>query len=172
MYPPGNAQASVRSLLACWLAFSGRIIQALTDRVRLAVAQTGSDAVKDGILDLDNDEPGTGNDLTQAPPLPPLDAELLRVRLQSKVDQVLRAAAETINSDPSGCWAQVTEERIQDLFDELGREVLEQALELRVTAAEDLVPSQQFAPGQWAHKFRVMLAAEGRWPTEKDLTCN
>jgi hypothetical protein len=168
MHPPGYARASVRSLLACWLAFSARIVEALSGRLRATMADVGSDAVKDAILDLDNDEPSTPG-WSESLPLPPLSPEMLVATLQDKVEQALRQAADAINEDPSGAWAAVTEERVLTLFTDLGQEALNRALELRVAAAEARVPRRRRARGLWAHKFRCMLAAEGRWPLPEDL---
>jgi hypothetical protein len=169
MHPLGNADASLRSLFACWLAFSGQIVQAITAKLRQRMVEEGAEVVKDTILDLDTETAADDwDELTGTQTLPPLNPERLVASLRSQIEQALRQAAEAINEDPCGCWAAVTEERVLALFNDLGHEALAHALELRVAAAEALLPHQQAARGAWAHKYRRMLAAEGRWLPQEE----
>jgi hypothetical protein len=84
--------------------------------------------------------------------------------LRGRVEETLRQAAEVINEDAHGCWAAATQARVLALFSALAHEALELALELRVGAAEGQVPPEQLAPGDWARRYRRMLAAQGHWP--------
>jgi hypothetical protein len=162
MQPPGYANIGVRNLFASWFAVTAWVVRGLVVRLKDKM-ESGADLVKDTIMDLGND---TEAEDVPSQPLPPLDPALLVSALRGEVEQVLRQVAETINEDPSGCWAAATQERVQALFSALGEESLAEALELRVAAAEAQVPSQRAARGQWAHKYRLMLAAEGRWSAQ------
>jgi hypothetical protein len=164
MQPPGYANIGVRSLFASWFAVSVWIVRAIFARLQEKL-EGGADVVKDTIIDLGND---TGpDDSAGAQPLPPLNPDLLVASLRSEVEQALRRVAEAINADPSGCWAAATQERVQTLFNELAEEALAEALELRVAAAEAQIPCARAARGEWVHRYRQMLASEGRWPPKE-----
>jgi hypothetical protein len=82
--------------------------------------------------------------------------------LREQAERVLREGAELINEDACGCWEELTEARVLALFAALGQQALDQALALRVAAAR--LPGESSPPGEWAKKYRRMLAAEGKWP--------
>jgi hypothetical protein len=133
------------------------------------MTDNATDSVKDAILDLGSDlAEGRLSRPVGVQPLPPLSSEQLLTALYGEIEQALRRTVEVINEDPTGCFAEVTRERVLAIFAELGHEVLEQALELRVAAAEAGLPPQS-AHGEWVKKYRRMLAAEGRWPPAAEV---
>jgi hypothetical protein len=151
-------------LFASWLEVTVWLAQAIRAKVSKCL-DGGADGVKDAIMDLDNVyAPDDSAEATAT--LPPLNPEMLVACLQAKVDQVLHQVAQAINEDPSGCWEAATEERVLEFFSDLGQEALAQGLELRVCAAEAMVPRQRGASGNWAHKYRKMLASAGHWPPD------
>lgn len=156
--------ASVGRLLVSWLALSRWLLSACAVKVT-EVTHLNAATVKDAILDLGS-RPDEANSAKPAPtvPLPPVPADQLVDALHDLVDQVLVRTAEMINEDPSGCWADVTEEQVLRLFCALGEETLDKAFDLRVRAAEAGCPPGLAPRGEWAHKYRRMLAEEGRWP--------
>jgi len=159
-----DVSPSLRSLIVSWLSLTGWMLAACGAKARV-MAETGSDAVKDRLLDLSCDPPLDDQaGLPGAEALPPLDPEVFAASLRGEVEAVLRRAAAAINEDPCGCWAAVTEERVQTLFAELGQEALARALDLRVAAAEAGLAPRRVSPGDWAKRYRRMKAAEGRWP--------
>jgi hypothetical protein len=153
---------SVGKLVASWLSLTERVVWALASKAQ-GLTEGASDAVKDALLDLGSDPPGDGPaDAAGAQALPPLNPDELAAALRGAIEYALYRAAEVINEDACGCWTEVTRERVLAIFTELAQEVLDQALELRVAAAEDDLSSA--AGGEWARRYRRMLAAEGRWP--------
>jgi hypothetical protein len=154
---------SLWSLVASWLSLSGQIVRSFGTRLR-EILDRSQDTVKDSILDLE-----LGRDAAEEmslPPssLPPVDGQQLAKVLRERYEVAMRQVAEVINEDPYGCLSQITEDRVLKLLRDLGREALEQAFELQVEAAEAQLPVSQVPQGEWAKKFRRMLAAEGRWP--------
>src|SRR5262249_58533409 len=104
------------------------------------------------------DRGGVGDwaDSGAAQTLPPLDPNLLVAAMRGRLEQLVRQVAGVINEDPDGRWAAVTQERIVALIGALAQEAADQALELRVTAAEATELRQRVVRGLWAHRYRRM----------------
>jgi hypothetical protein len=164
MRPPNTPTPSVRSLISSWIYLTGWIIRAIAARAGELADRAGVE-VKDAILDLGCHPADAESSPDAEPaPLPSLCPDEFVAALHGPVEQVLRRVAEVINEDPCGHWTSATEDRVVALFRELGQEALEQALLLRVAAAEPPVSSGASSGGEWVKKYRLMLAQEGRWP--------
>jgi hypothetical protein len=119
----------------------------------------GAEAFKDIVFDLGT-SPATS---PKSAALPPLRPEQFADSMRGRVEEVLRQAAEILNEDRAGNWAPVTEERVTALFTGLAQDALAVALEMRVSQAETQLPANR-GHGDWARKYRIMLAQSGQWP--------
>jgi len=158
MHTPKPPHPSLGTLIASWWSLTGYVLEVLSAKVAGTREETAN-AVGDAILDLDWDDPAQPRPFAEGRALPPLDSGRLVEALRPRFEQALHRAAAVMNEDPSGFWTEVTEERIAAIFLDLAETALEQGTELRVAAAEGAASK----PG-WAHKYRCMLALEGRWP--------
>jgi hypothetical protein len=161
-----NPGPNMSRALALWLSLTRWIIHTSSASAK-QLTEDAADAVKDTLLDFalpDEDGP-----LEQAAEgaLPRLDAAELSAALHAEIECVLHRATEVINESPSGRWSAATEEKVLALFEQLGHEVLAQALELRVARAEAAMGAQEDG-GLWARRYRRMLAAEGHWPPAQE----
>jgi hypothetical protein len=154
---------SLWSLLSCWLTLSGLIFRSCGRRLR-EILDRGQDTVKDAILDLEVGREAPDERSSLPATLPPVDGRQLARILREHYEEALRQVAEVINEDPYGCLSEVTEDRVFKLMKDLGQEALQQAFEMQVQTAETQLPASQVPQGEWAKRFRRMLAAEGRWP--------
>jgi hypothetical protein len=169
MLTPKPPYPSLGTLIASWWSLTGYVLEVLAAKVAGQREET-ADAVGNAILDLDWDAAGQpGPAAAEAQGLPPVEPERLVEALRPRFEQALRRAATVMNEDPSGFWSEVTEERIAAIFLDLGEAALEQGTELRVTAAEGPAAPGPLTPSGWAHKYRCMLALEGRWPPVPEL---
>jgi hypothetical protein len=157
---------SLGTLLSSWLALTGWIFTAFVSRAKQQTEKVGQ-AVKDTILDLGDQPSAAERARPEHPqPLALLDANDLVSALRGRVEETLYDVAHLLNEDVYGCWEGVTVDRVHALFEELAREALERALEMRVAAEEARLGPQLASSSRWARKLRRMLAAEGRWPPE------
>src|SRR4051812_20565308 len=119
----------LRSLFVAWGQLTGRLLRACGAWLS-AGPDRAADAIKDTLLDLKvpgEDEPDEGT----IPPLPPPTVKPILLLEESLDDlaQVFLDAASVINDDRAGMWAAATEGQVLGLFRDLGRRVLERALE-------------------------------------------
>jgi hypothetical protein len=156
-----SPKPSVARLLASWFSFTRWTFSTCLSQVQ-DLAEGGADRVKDTIMDLGCPPAATGS--TTAGPLPPLELSPFAEALREEIERTLARVVEVINEETGGGWSPRTEEQVLTLFAELGQDVLERALDLRVGAAEANLPAEDSQSGVWLHKFRRMLAEEGRWP--------
>jgi hypothetical protein len=161
MHTEASPRLSVARLVAAWFSFTRWTFSTCVAQMH-DLAEGGADAVKDTIMDLGCEpaaaEPGPVG------PLPPLEAAGFSAALRDEIEQTLARVAQVINGEPTGCWSPRTEEQVAALFAELAQAALARALDLRVEAAEAGLGSEQSSPGGWLHRYRRMLAEEGRWP--------
>lgn len=127
--------------------------------VRSKVGQTleaMADAIKDAILDWEEDEAGQDDGgLTELPPLEPV---LFVAALREKVEDVLWRMAEAVNEAPTGQIVAASEGRVRELLAELYREALELGLQMRLDAGEAGLPPGQRPRGTWARRLRRLKA--------------
>jgi hypothetical protein len=69
-------------------------------------------------------------------PLPKLDREAYRERIRAEVDRVLKEVADAIDEAPRGRVIRDSEERARDALDHFRRVAYEQAMQLKLDAAE------------------------------------
>jgi hypothetical protein len=149
--------------MASWLSFTRWTLSNCAAQVQ-ELAEGGADRVADKIKDTMLDlgcEPAVRG---AAQPLPPLGPGSLSGALREEIERTLQRVSEIVNEEPTGCWSPRTEEQVLALFAELAQLALAQALDLRVRAAEGPLPGQEPAVSAWVHRYRRMLAEEGRWP--------
>lgn len=163
MNPGDSTRPTVRSLLTDWLSVTGWVVQACAARTRELV-DDAADSARYGVMDFDLGAGETKADIAPGQPLPPVCPEQLTAALRKELAGVLHQAAAVINDDPAGCCTAMTEERVLALFRDLGQHVLAVAQEQRVARAEAGLPAARVPAGEWARKWRRMLAGEGRWP--------
>ncbi len=168
MQPPDCPSPSARSLIASWLSLTAFVLRALAGKAQ-EMAEKGADAVKDTLLDLGSPASGDRDEPAGWAPLPAVRPEELIAALREQTERVLREEAEAIDEGACGCCEELAEARVLALFAELGEEALDQAHALRVAAAADRPSEQQPAFGEWAKKYRRMLATEGRWPAREEV---
>jgi hypothetical protein len=161
-----HSSPSVRSLLGSWLTLSRWIFHTVADRLR-EMSEESADGVRDAMLDFSIEADGPSEPV-RAAPLPPLAPEQLALALRHETEEVFRQAADVLNEDPAGCWSEATEARVLALFEQLGRQALEQAFEVCMAALEARLPAESLAPGRWARKYRRMQGAQGNWPPPDD----
>jgi hypothetical protein len=150
--------ASFAALIAAWLAFSWKTAWALATRAQKRF-DDGGEVFKDLVFDMGSGEAGVAT----ASNLPPLPADEFISAMREPVEEVLCQVAQIINEDSADDWKPVTEERINALFARLGKEALTAALDVRVAQAESQLPERR-QRGEWAHRYRRLLAESGRWP--------
>jgi hypothetical protein len=126
------------------------------------LTEGGADRVKDTIMDLGCAPAVEGP--ADAGPLPPLEPSPFAAALRDEIERTLARVVEVVNEESGGGWSPRTEEQVLALFAELGQAAVQQALELRVAAAEAQMTGELSTPGGWLHRYRCMLAEEGRWP--------
>ena len=130
-----------------------------------------ADSVKDAVMDWElprlGDERGSLD--FRAAALPPVEPAQLVRALQARVESTISSVADAMNANPTGRIGPEAEERVLDLVADLVEEALQVGLQLRIEAAENLLPPAELPQGQWAKKFRFMLAEEGRWPDAEEL---
>jgi hypothetical protein len=143
-------------LIASWLSLTGWLVWTCAARVQRGMDGAGQ-RLKDSILDLGCPPP---DDPAEPALLPPVDPERLIEALRGPVEEALRRTADAINED-RGCPTLVTEEWVRAVFGDLAEQALAAAFECRVAAAE---AGQRCPPGEWAARYRRMLAGERRWP--------
>ncbi len=175
MFPVDHPRASVARLLTSWLAFTRWTLSIWLAFTRWTYsscvgtapgwAERAADRVKDTLLDLGCSR-STGEDpvALEAGPLPALDVAAFVAGLRERVERTLEKTADAINEEPCAAWAPVTQERVVALFRDLAQEVLAEALEMRVSAAEALLGGTSASPEEWVKRYRRMKAAEGQWP--------
>jgi hypothetical protein len=130
-----------------------------------------ADSVKDAVMDwelpaLSDDQEPSEDSAAELPPVAP--AQLIQA-LQARVESTISSVAEAINANPTGRIGPESEDRVLGLIADLVEEALQVGLQLRITAVENLLPPSQMPEGQWARKFRFMLADEGRWPATEEV---
>ena len=170
MLSEASPKPSVARLLASWFSFTRWTFCTCAAQVQ-DLTEGGADRIKDSIMDLGceaADDRAAGVAL-----LPPLEPGPFVAALREEIERTLARAIEVINEEPGGDWTPRTEEQVLALFGELGQAALAHALDLRVGSAEALLPAEPATPGGWLHRYRRMLASEGRWPTTEsaDLPC-
>jgi len=146
-------------LLGSWWALTGYILRACAARVSRLV-NVASDKVKDTILDMDLEKAESSPGKQGPQSLPPLDPAQFVDVLRPHVEELLYRAAEIINEDSLGCLTAMTEERVAALLQRLEQTVVEQALMLRLAAAETTIPAERAQYRDWARKYRRMLEEE------------
>jgi hypothetical protein len=149
---------TIRSLASAWLVFTWRVANAMAARAQRNFDEY-ADGIKDSCLDLGRQLPA---DPTTAE-LPGVDPAQLAAAMRVRVEATLREVADLLNEDDAGNWEAVTEERVRDCFARLADETLAAALDLRVARVEAQLPPER-SRGEWARKYRRLLAREGRWP--------
>ena len=157
MRPDGPAP-SLSSLVSSWLSLTGWLASACAERANRLV-EGGNDRVSDALLDVDAEPPDSPAD---AASLPPLDTVEFSLAVRQRVERALWQTVDLVNSEPNACLAAVTRDRVQSLFRALADEILAQALEMRVAAAE--TERGEAMATEWVRRYRRILAAEGRWP--------
>ncbi len=165
MHTQARPRLSVARLVASWLSFTRWTFSTCIAQVQ-DLTEGGADAVKDTILDLGCQPPADSP--VEPQPLPPLPPGCLAGALREEVERVLQRVSEVVNEEPAGCWSPRTTEQVLALFEELAQLALARALDLRVRAAEKALPGEQANPSDWLHRYRRMLAEEGRWPPAPD----
>ena len=60
--------------------------------------------------------------------------------MRGETEQVLREVMEAVNRAPDGAWINASEMKVRDLMAEYRRRVFEQALQMKVEAAEGAFP--------------------------------
>src|SRR5581483_11293809 len=120
-----------------------------------------SDSLKEALLDAGIDDLDGPDE--PAAPLPPVPPDALVAALRPAVDDVLYRVAEAINRVPDVRSAGWCEKPVADLLAELLGAAVETGFRLRIEAAEAEggYPRPQ---GEWARKYRQMLATDGHWP--------
>jgi hypothetical protein len=153
----------VDRLLALWRLLPGLSVPAVCHKAAV-LADRMADGVKDALLDLGYSADEDAQLESVAPlPLEPLDVEQFVAALHGPVESALRRMAEALNEAPGGPPSAAAEQQVRALFDDLVREALERAFELRMAASESDLPPPG-SGGDWARKYRRMMAREGRWP--------
>jgi hypothetical protein len=61
-------------------------------------------------------------------------------RMKAEMDTYLASVMEAVNEAPDGAWIAASEERVRDLSAEFRRRAFEQAVQMRVDAAEAAFP--------------------------------
>jgi hypothetical protein len=72
--------------------------------------------------------------------------ERLVAAMELQMQQYLHSVMQSVNAAPDGAWIADSEEQVRDLSAEFRRQVFEQAMQLRVDAAEAAFPPSA-APG-------------------------
>jgi hypothetical protein len=154
---------SVRTLLAAWWSLGGWIARAFAAKVE-ALPESGADAVKDSLLDASlNPGDDAAEEACDDGSLSPIRAEDLAQALRGPSEETYLKAAAILNEDAFGCWPAVTQERVLALFAELGQEALRLADELQLQAEEAAAPPGRLGQGEWASRYRRMLALGPDW---------
>src|SRR5262249_39775629 len=120
------------------------------------------EAIKDAVLDAAGDD-DFEDEQDSATPLPPLRPEDLAAAMLPSVEDALREVADTINAAPNVRSAGLCQECLSALIANLVGAALEVGFRLRIEAAEAAAPLPR-PQGEWAQKYRQMVAADGRWP--------
>ena len=75
--------------------------------------------------------------------------EKLVAAMEQEMQQYLQSVMQAVNDAPDGAWIAGSEERVRDLSADFRRQVFEQAVQLKVDAAEAAFPpSAQSGDGQ------------------------
>jgi hypothetical protein len=126
------------------------------------LADAAADRVKDAMLDV-------GCAAAEESPVafPPLPDQLspLAVFVNDELEQTLARVAEVVHEEFEDSWSPQTEKRVRLLLAKLSQAILVQALDLRILVTQEQPPGETLTPGGWAHKYRLMRAQEGHWPT-------
>jgi hypothetical protein len=69
-------------------------------------------------------------------PLPALSPDTLLENLRSRFEELCRGVADAVNQAPTGHVINASEEKVRDLFADFRREAYQQALQLKIDAAE------------------------------------
>jgi lipoate synthase len=69
-------------------------------------------------------------------PLPPLSPEALLEALRGQFEQLCQGIADAVNQAPTGQVINHSEEKVRDLFADFRRKAYQQALQMKVDAAE------------------------------------
>jgi hypothetical protein len=164
-HPPLSNSCEPR---ACWLSLFGRLGEFLSGKARL-VEQRVADRVKDALFDLGQDVEEDGCEGTEALPLPPMGTKQFVKAMLSPVKIALLQAAKRLNEGPGGYTPEEIEKDVHGIFAELAGQAIEEAFQQRKALAETDLPPVK-AGGDWARKYRRMMARDGRWPVPPGST--
>jgi hypothetical protein len=167
MYPSDPLFAAQNGLRAGWLSLFGRLGQMLSGKARL-IEQRVADRVKDALLDL-GEEMEDESEPSVPFPLPAMNADRFIEAMQGPVEIALRQSAQRLNEGPGGQTPEKIDEQVHVIFEELARKAIEEAFQQRMTLAENDLPPVGHG-GDWARRYRRMMAREGRWPVPLETT--
>ena len=76
-------------------------------------------------------------------PLPPLSPEALLEALRGQFERLCQGIADAVNQAPAGQVINHSEEKVRDLFADFRRQAYQQALQMKVDAAEAAFPPSE-----------------------------
>jgi hypothetical protein len=71
---------------------------------------------------------------------PQMDREALKRRMRAELEMLLEGVADAIDDAPAGRIIRDSEEKVRDLFAEFRQKTFEQAMQLKIDAAEAAFP--------------------------------
>lgn len=81
--------------------------------------------------------------------MPQMDREAFKRQMRAELEILMEDVADAVDSAPAGRVIRDSEEKVRDLFAEFRRKTFEQAMQLKVDAAEAAFPpSEQPGDGQ------------------------
>jgi hypothetical protein len=81
--------------------------------------------------------------------MPRVSSEKLVVAMEQQMHEYLQSVMQAVNDAPDGAWIAGSEDRVRDLSADFRRQAFEQAVQLKIEAAEAAFPpSAQPGDGQ------------------------
>jgi hypothetical protein len=125
-----------------------------------------ADVIKDMLLDWDiSDEPDDAEPI--ADELPPMSEDEFVNALRGRIEATLHRIADVINRAPTGQIIAASEEQVCGILAELYASALELGVQMRLEAgALPAGPPRTRAQGEWAKRWRRMMAGGSDMPVE------
>jgi hypothetical protein len=143
-----------------------RLTRRLVDRVRgdkRNPLTRFTEIIRDVLIDWDfMDE--QDNAAASLDELPPMSPEAFVFALRCQMDDTLRQVAEAINAAPTGDIIGGSEEQVCQLLAEFWAKAMERGVQMRIEAAEAVLPPGERTRGEWARRLRRMLVGGSDMP--------